>query len=247
MVEVQDHKEGPSQAALAIAQLRVCRWSLHRMINQARLDPSALLGLELDAVLLGDDPAPTPPEETRRQRLRREEHERQAAAKKAQRLRDEDHRRTMQKRREAQEELRRQRDAQKAEARSQREEALAKRWADQALDRKLFADRFAEDFLREMHATGWAFDLCSSCTQPYWILYDNLVDWSLYWKGTPRCLCCYCPPLADRVRRENPHWSAGRVQHEIVRAIHGSGSYAWSSELVRYGSTVFASLPPRSA
>jgi hypothetical protein len=102
----------------------------------------------------------------------------------------------------------------------------------QAQDRASFEALFSEEFLIAERQRGLILDLCGSCRQPYWIPYDNLVNWGLHWEGWPRCRTCYCPLLTARVRRENPTWTPPHVSHEIVMAIWGYGPYAQAAELM---------------
>lgn len=120
-----------------------------------------------------------------------------------------------------------------AESRSsgERERQLTERWSNQAADRARFEALFSNEFVRDARQQGSVFDLCALCNRPYWIQYANLVNWSLYWKGPPRCYACYAPPLTDRVRREHPEWTPLHVSHEIIMAIYGYGSYAQALEL----------------
>jgi multidrug efflux pump subunit AcrA (membrane-fusion protein) len=221
-------------------------------------DEHALLGLELDQVLLGADPAPRlSGPETKYQRWARQQKEKRAAAARDQaawaeqfarqkaeeaewlagaekRLAAETARRAE---REAQQKAAAAERAAKREALQQaellsREQALTMRWSSLAVERSAFEGLFAVEFLEGERQRGMVFDLCSLCRRPFWIQYNNLVNWVLYWKGPPRCFFCFCPPLADRACRENPAWSAARISHEIVSAIRGSGSYAWAPELV---------------
>jgi hypothetical protein len=112
-----------------------------------------------------------------------------------------------------------------------RERLLEERLTAQASDRAPFEALFSEEFLSAERQRGVTLDLCGLCRQPYWIPRKSLVDWSLSWRGPPRCRTCYCPPLTARVRRENPAWTPLRVSHEIVMAIWDHGPYAWAVEL----------------
>jgi hypothetical protein len=248
-----------SQAALAIAQLRSSRpppWS--RRWRYELFDEHALLGLELDQVLLGADPAPRlSGPETKYQRWARQQKEDRAAAARDQAawtdrvarekaaeaawlagaeqrriaenaLRAE---RLEQQKIAAAERIAQREARQQAEA-FQREQALAMRWSSLAVERSAFEGLFAAEFLEGERQRGMVFDLCALCRRPFWIQYNNLVNWARYWKGPPRCFFCFCPPLADRVCHENPTWSAARISHEIISAIRGSGSYAWAPDLV---------------
>ena len=255
-----------SQAARAIELMRTgCPWRLRpfrsERLNRPLLDESALLGLELDAVLLGADPEPQLCPEMPYWRWAREQKELLAAAERERlaQVQAADRERTARaaRQRAADEawkagETQRQIDAQEAQARQKayaderrvvREEQrrieaqqweldLAERWQEQATARAVFANRFAIDYLEAARDRGWAFNLCSTCTEPFWILRDNLINWRLYWGGAPRCLLCYCPRLTERVRRENPTWSPGHVAHEVITSIQGSGTYAWAVELI---------------
>jgi hypothetical protein len=124
--------------------------------------------------------------------------------------------------------------AQKAEQErlfKERERLLDERRSAQASGRAPFEVLLSEEFLSAERQRGAVVDLCGVCSEPYWVPYDNLVNWSLHWRGPPRCRTCYCPPLTARIRRENPTWTPLRVSHEVVMAIWDRGPYAWAVEL----------------
>jgi hypothetical protein len=273
------YERKPSQAALVIAQMRAfrARW------GSGMEDPDRLLGLQLDDVVLGADPAPPLEGETRYRRwVRQQKEAREAAARvsearaaaekerEARWIAEADRHRTVAEeqirlgeerrtKREEQrkievgqreiavaarwreqirlgEERRTKREEQRKIEVGQRELAVAARWREQIAERAVFENRFAIGFMEDTRRSGWVFDLCSECGVPFWILHENLVNWSVYWRGASRCMLCYCPPLTERVRSENPQWSPARVSHEVVTSIGGSGKYAWAPELVAYRS-----------
>jgi len=241
-----------SQAALAIALLRSSRWAARKRFwsHGGYLDDQSLIGLELDDVLLGADPRPPlVTDETKYRRWVRAQKEALRAQKEAQdqaardRAALEEERGAYEERRRIDAEQRRAAaQAQIADRRAQweakrrgealaRERLVAERWSEQAADRARFEALFSDELLSDARQHGSVFDLCTLCHQPYWIQYDNLVNWSLYWKGPPRCYVCYAPPLIDRIRRDNQTWTSLRISHEIYMAISGAGSYAWAPEL----------------
>jgi hypothetical protein len=240
----------PSQAALAIAQLRVNRLFTSRWTGWRLLDEQALLGLELDAVLLGADPRPplTQAETQYRRSLRQQKEADEAAVRKqeeqqarqAQVVRTyaawEEECRAGKAERAAREAQRaaeaRERAAQKEQREARVQRALAERWATQAIERWAFEMRFSSEFMKIMRGLNWEFDLCPVCDAPFWITRANLINWDIYWKEQPRCPNCYCPPLTELIRSENPTWSPARVSHEVITAIFRSGKYAKTPELV---------------
>ena len=242
-----------SQAALAIEQLRINRIFQQSGWRRGMLDEHALLGLELDAVLLGADPMPPSQAETKYRRWMRQQKKAHKAAVRKQEERQarqaqvvrtyaawEEKRRIGSEERAAREAQHmaraRERAAQKAAQKEQHanraQRALEDRWSTQTIARMAFEARFSLGFMEDMRQRRWEFDLCPSCQAPFWITRANLLHWDSYWKELPRCPNCYCPPLTDRIRRENPEWSYARVSHEVITAIFGSGKYAKTPELV---------------
>jgi len=238
-----------SQAALAISLLHADRLYRHRLCGL--LDERSLLGLELDDVVCGADPYPPSVKgETSCQRwLRAQKAERdriaieQAMREAADKAREAEARARAEARAEAQERWKRDSDAAAVARRVaretrlreemlQRERLLMDRWAVQAADRSLFESRFSVAFVEDLRRQGLVFDFCTLCRGPFWIQYDSLVNWTIFWKGPPRCTGCHCPPLVDRVRREHPRWTAVRISHAVVTANRGCGSYASAAELL---------------
>lgn len=212
-----------SQAALAIALMRTGR-------RHDRFNDHAFFGLDLDDVLLGSDrvdvraPTNSPVEpivalplrpldmdvirrEARQQRERQENAARRRAAWEEKCARD----------------------------RAEQEKKRARDLEDQRAARAAFdaqcLPRFSHDFLEDMRQRGWAFEMCSACGAPFWIMQANVDNWRLYWSGRPRCATCFCPPLTERVHRENVTWSWTRVSQAILSALRGSGEYSGAAEL----------------
>ncbi len=238
-----------SQAALAISLLHADRLYRHRLCGL--LDERSLLGLELDDVVCGADPHPPSVKgETSCQRwLREQKADRdriaieQAAREAEAKAREAADKARAEARAEAQARWkldadaaalarRTDREARLKEEMLQRERRLLDRWAVQATDRALFEGRFSVAIVEDLRQQGMVFDFCELCRCPFWIQYDSLVNWTIFWKGPPRCTVCHCPPLVDRVRREHPRWTAARIAHAVVMANRGFGSYAGAAELL---------------
>lgn len=244
----------PSQAALAILLLRAprTRWHGH---GQGLLEDDTVLGLELDDVLLGADPRPplsevetnwrrwvrAQKEQDARDRADQEAHEARVRAQEERKIVDFAKWAAAAEQAKVEAQARQefliaervaQREAKKKEDLRRRVKKVAERWIVEGPQRAAFESLFSADLIREVHGLGSVFDLCTLCRRPYWIQYDNLINWDRYWQGPPRCYVCFCPPLVNRIRFENPTWTPMRVSNAVFMAMSGQGAYAYAPELL---------------
>ena len=231
----------PSQAALVIAQMRSARRS------GGIEDPDRLLGLDLDQVVLGEDPAPRLDGESpyrRRLRLEREAKEANAQRIAAQEQVDRENRERWQReyaeRQERLAEARRQERQRTEDQRVARQavQVAFEQWQkDHAVERAAilaaFETRFSAAFMKGVRAHDWLIEACHVCKEPFWIPRYQFTNWWNHWSGWPRCHLCNSPALTSRVRHEHPTWNDLRVSHELLAAFRGEGGYARAPELAQ--------------